>query len=57
MQGIQFFPKSNYSKFDQVYRKEEKNVLNIEYIMEYIFTIYLFDVIDIIVLFYKLDQD
>jgi len=37
--------------------KKKKYVLNIEYIMEYIFTIYLFDVVDINVLFYKLDQN
>ena len=37
--------------------KKKKYVLNIEYIMEYIFTIYLFDAVDINVLFRKLDQN
>ena len=54
------YPKSNYFNFNQIYRKDYKYLWHeisiIKYIMKYIFIIYLFGVINVIVLYYKISQ-
>lgn len=53
-------PKSNFLKFESVYRKEDQylwcKTSITRYTMENIFIVYLFDIINVGIVFYKVSQ-